>query len=137
MIHLSTMTDDNHVEFDVLKTKDLVNATFALHFPFGTWGDTKGWNSAQSDGGESGLDHILPQSLHTVLQQRKLKLGMGVRELEKFMTRVRKDKRTGKKVPQVIPIVVHLTSDNDQSNADQWIDGHGNQAGFRPSNSIL
>ena len=72
-----------------------------------------------------------------MLQQRKLMLGMGVRELEKLMTLVQKDKRTGKKVPRVVPIVVHLVGNRHKSNAVEWIDGHGNQAGFRPSNSIL
>ena len=35
MIHLSTMTDENHVEFDVLKTKDLVKPHVRYsHFVF-------------------------------------------------------------------------------------------------------
>ena len=64
-------------------------------------------------------------------------LGMGVRELEKFITRIRKDKRTGKEMPQVVPIVVHLVGNIHQSNAVEWIDGHDDQAGFRSSISIL
>ena len=66
--YYDSVNDDKHVEIDVLKTKDLVNAIFALRFPFGTWGDMKGRNSAQSGGGESGMHHILLQSLHTVMQ---------------------------------------------------------------------
>ena len=34
-------------------------------------------------------------------------------------------------MPRVVPIVVHLVGNIHQSNAVEWIDGHGNQAGFR------
>ena len=64
-------------------------------------------------------------------KERKLKLGMGLEELKRFMVRHRKDKGTNVVTVEVTPVMFHMVGEVHETNAVVWIDGVGNQPGFR------
>ena len=90
--------DDKHVEINVLKSKDLVKqhvrySHFVFHLRRGV---TRKVRTVPNLVAENLGPYISAIAAYRDATERKLKLGMGVLELEKFMTRVRKDKCTGK-----------------------------------------
>ena len=130
--------DDKHVEINVLKSKDLVKqhvrySHFVFHLRRGVTRKVRTVPNLVAENLGCIGPYISAIAAYRDATERKLKIGMGVRELEKFMTCVRKDKRTGKKVPRVVPIVVHLVGNIQWSNAVKWSDGHGNQDVFGSS----
>jgi hypothetical protein len=64
-------------------------------------------------------------------EENNVKLGMGLEELERFMTRIRTDRKTNIVSEEVIPVMLHMVGGVHETNAVEWIDGDGNQAGFR------
>ena len=56
-------------------------------------------------------------------------LGMDLKQLEKFMTRLRKDP-DGVLRFRLIPVVLHCLEGVRATNAFKWIDGPGNQPGL-------
>ena len=129
--------DDKHVEINVLKSKDLVKqhvrySHFVFHLRRGVTRKVRTVPNLVAENLGCIGPYISAIAAYRDATERKLKLGVGVLELEKFMTRVRKDKCTGK-VPRVVPIVVHLVGNINWSNAVEWSDGHGNQDVFGSS----
>ena len=90
------VNNDKHVEIDVLKTKRYSHFVFHLGREVTRKVGTVPNLVAENLG--CIRPYITAIAAYRAATERKLKLGMGVRELESFMTRVRKDKRTGKKV---------------------------------------
>jgi hypothetical protein len=68
---------------------------------------------------------------YSAAMECNLKLGMGLEELERFMTRPRKDKKTKQTGQQVIPVMFNKVSCVHRIYAVEWIYSQGNQAGFR------
>ena len=57
-------------------------------------------------------------------------LGMGLKQLEVFMTRPRMGK-DGKLCDRVVPVILHCLEGVTETKDVEWINGHGNQAGLR------
>ena len=64
-------------------------------------------------------------------EEHNVKLGMSLEELERFMVRRQKDKKTKVVSVEVKPVMLHMVGDVHETNAVEWIDGDGNQPGFR------
>ena len=102
---------EKNVEISVLKTRELVKprvpySHFILHLGRRVVQNRQVLNLLCTNLGTVG-PFCSAHSAWIAAKQSGLKLGMGLRELERFMTRMRKDRKTGRKVPTVVLIVFH------------------------------
>ncbi len=102
---------EKNVEISVLKTRELVKprvpySHFIFHLGRRVVQNRKVLNLVGTNLGTVG-PFCSAHSAWIAAKQRELKLGMSLRGLERFMTRMRKDRKTGRKVPTVVPIVFH------------------------------